>query len=161
MPKINPEHINALLNMINRSSYYMLLSMRVCNIDVGYSKVVLDLKKDHINPFGTVHGGVYASIIDTAAYWAAYCELDEDAGFTTIDLTVNNLSMAKDNVIIAEGKSIKIGKSTCLTEATAKDNSGKLLAHGTSKLMVLQGKQSISHAIEAMEHCALPLKFIE
>ncbi len=41
-----------------------------------------------------------------------------------------------------------------------KDNVGTALAHGTSKLMILGGKQSIDQAIEAMGHTALPPKFI-
>jgi len=159
--KINPEHIKVLINLINRGPYFELLSMEVCELGVGYSIVKVNLDKKHMNPFGIVHGGVYSSVIDTAAYWAAYCELDENVGFTSIDVTVNNLSMINAGEIIAEGKSLKIGKSICLAEATVKDAHGKLLAHGTSKLMILQGKQSINHAIESIGNSALPPKFID
>jgi acyl-coenzyme A thioesterase PaaI-like protein len=68
--------------------------------------------------------------------------------------------MTGEGLIIAEGKSLKVGKSICLTEAVVKDSTGRLLAQGTSKLMILQGKQSISHAIEAMGHTVLPPKFL-
>ena len=114
-----------------------------------------------MNPFGIVHGGLYSSVIDTAAYWAAYCELAEDVGYTSIDVTVNNLSMINAGEIIVEGKSLKIGRSICLAEASVKDTHGKLLAHGTSKLMILQGKQSINHVIESIGNSALPPKFID
>lgn len=79
MAKINPKHIEALLALINHSPYFELLSMRVCQLDVGYSRVELDLSNQHMNPFGAIHGGVYSSIIDTAAYWSAYCEVDDTA----------------------------------------------------------------------------------
>lgn len=159
--KINPEHIKALINLINRGPYFELLSMEVCELGVGYSIVKVNLDKKHMNPFGIVHGGLYSSVIDTAAYWAAYCELDEDVGFTTIDVCVNNLSMINSGEIIVEGKSLKIGRSICLAEAIAKDAHGRLLAHGTSKLMILQGKQSINHAIETIGDIVLPPKFID
>ena len=159
--RINPEHIKELINLINQAPYFKLLSMEVCEIGVGYSIVKLNLEQKHMNPFGAIHGGVYSSIIDTAAYWSAYCELDENIGFTTIDVSVDNLSMINAGEIIVEGKSIRIGRSICLTEATAKNAHGKLLAHGTSKLMVLQGKQSISHAIQSMGSNVLPPKFID
>jgi uncharacterized protein (TIGR00369 family) len=161
MKKINPEHIKALINLINRGPYFELLAMEVFELGVGYSIVKINLEKKHMNPFGIAHGGVYSSVIDTAAYWAAYCELDEDAGFTTIDVSVNNLSMIKSGEIIVEGKSLKIGRSICLAEAAAKDAHGRLLAHGTSKLMILQGKQSIGHVIETIGNSALPPKFID
>jgi len=160
MHVINPEHINALLNLINRGPFFELVSMRVCDLGIGYSKVEVNLQNKHMNPFGSIHGGVYSSILDTAAYWSAYCELDENAGLTTIDICVNNLSMINDGLMIVEGKTIKVGKSICLAEASAKDKNGKLLAHCTSKLMVLQGKQSINHAIEAMGYHTLPPKFL-
>ena len=153
------EHINELMDLINRSPYFELLNMKVYELDMGYSKVEVDLQKKHGNPFGMVHGGVYSSVIDTAAYWAVYCELDEHTGYTSIDLSISNLSMIREGKIIVEGKSIKIGRSICLAEAVAKDIHGKLLAHGTSKLMILEGKQSVGHAVESMGYRTLPPKF--
>jgi len=162
MKKINPEHIKALIDLINRGPYFQLLSMNVCEIGIGHSIVKVMLEKKHLNPFGAIHGGVYASIIDTAAFWSAYCELDENAGFTSIDLSVNNLSSINTGEIIVEGKSLKIGRSICMTEAAARDTHGKLLACGTSKLMILDGKQSsIIHSVEAMGKNILPPKFID
>jgi uncharacterized protein (TIGR00369 family) len=158
---INPAHIKALIELVNRGPYFELLSMEVIELSVGYSKVEARLESKHMNPFGAVHGGVYSSMIDTAAYWSAYCELDEDVGYTSIDVSVNNLAMISEGIITVEGRSIKIGKSICVVEAIAKDAAGRLLAQGMSKLMILQGKQSINHAIEAMGHKALPPKFLD
>ena len=159
--KINPEHIKSLIDLINCGPYFELLSMKVCELGIRYSTVEVNLEKKHMNPFGVIHGGVYSSIIDTAAYWSVYCELDENVGFTSIDVSVNNLSMINEGKIIVEGKSLKVGRSICLAEARAKNIHGKLLAHGTSKLMILQGKQLINHAIEAVGNHALPPKFID
>lgn len=160
MKIINPKHIEDLLLLINKGPYFQLLNIKICELKCGYSKIIVQLEEKHLNPFGAIHGGVYASIIDTAAYWAAYCEVDEDAGFTSIDVNINNLSMISRGKIIVKGRSLKVGKSLCLCEAKAMDENGKLLAYGTSKLMILQGKQSINHAIAAMEGNVLPPKFI-
>ena len=161
MRQLNPEHISALLELINRGPYFELLAMKVCELKTGYARVEVDLQRKHYNPFGTVHGGVYSSIIDTAAYWSVYCELDEHIGFTSIDLSINNLAMIRDGKIVVEGKSLKIGRSICLAEATAKDSHGKLLAHGVSKLMIVKERQSIENAIKSMGHRTLPQKFID
>lgn len=159
MRQVNPEHITALLNLINQGPYFELLDMRVCALGIGYARVEVDLQRKHCSPFGILHGGVYSSLIDTAAYWSVYCELDEHIGYTSIDLSISNLSMIREGKILVEGRSIKIGRSICLAQATAKDIHGKLLAHGTSKLMILDGKQSIEHAIQSTGHQALPPKF--
>ncbi len=160
MKAINPEHIVELLTLINNGPYFYLLGMRVVELAPGHSKVELDLDRKHLNPFGAIHGGVYSSLIDTAAYWAAYCELDEGDGYTSLDVSVSNLAMAKTGKLIACGASIKIGRSICLCEATVKDCGGATLAHGTSKLMILDGKQSIDQATKAMGHPVLPPKFV-
>ena len=161
MKQINPEHISELKKIINHGPYFELLGMKVCELRKGYAWVEADLQKKHLNPFGVIHGGLYSSIIDTAAYWAMYSELDENIGFTTIDLSINYLSMIREGKIIVEGKTIKTGRSICLAEAYVKDIHGKLLAHGTSKMMVLDGKQSVENIITSMGCRPLPPKFIE
>jgi uncharacterized protein (TIGR00369 family) len=114
-----------------------------------------------MNPFGSVHGGVYASILDAAAYWSLYCQIEAGLGFTTIDVNASMLSMIDKGLIIVEGKALKVGRSICLTESVAKDESGRLLAHSTSKLMILRGKQSIEDAVATMGYKVLPPKFID
>jgi len=159
--RINPAHIDALIRMINTSPYFQLLSMKVCDLGVGYSNVEVFLQKKHLNAFGTVHGGVYSSILDSATYWSVYCELEEDAGWTTLDICVNDLSMANEGLITIEGRSVKIGRNICLAEATARDKQGRLLAQATSKLMILQGRQTIDQALLSMGYDKLPPKFLE
>jgi len=161
MKQMNQKHIDALLELVNRGPFFELLAMKVCEIGTGYSRVELDLQRKHFNPFGAIHGGVYSSVIDTAAYWAIYCEMEENIGYTSIDLSVNNLSMINEGKIIVEGRSLKVGRSICLAQASAKDINGRLLAHGLSKLMVLSGKQSVEHAVISMGHQPLPPKFIQ
>ena len=68
MKKVNEAHIAALLPLINGGPYFELLGMRLCELKKGYSKVVIELSQKHLNPFGGVHGGVYAPLIDAAAY---------------------------------------------------------------------------------------------
>lgn len=160
MKELNPEHMKSILDLINQGPYFRLLSMEVCKLDFGCCRVEVNLDTKHLNPFGGLHGGVYASIIDTAAYWAVYCELEEDAGLISLDLNVDNLATAKDGRLIVEGKRIKIGRSICLSEATVTDEYGKLLAHGTSKQMITKGLQSINQAITAMGYQQLPPKYL-
>ena len=160
MKQMNPEHVAALMELINHGPFFQLLSMRIRAIEPAYARVELDLERKHLNPFGSVHGGVYSSLIDTASYWSVYGEMEEHVGYTTIDLSVNYLSMIQEGKITVEGKSIKIGRSICLAEAIAKDEQGRLLVYGTSKLMVLGERQSIDQAIASMGYQALPAKFI-
>ena len=160
MKTINPEHITRIIDLINRGPYFVLLSMEVKELSVGYSRVEVNLENKHLNPFGGIHGGVYSSLIDTAAYWAVYGDVEEDAGYISLDVQVDNLAAVKDGYLIVEGKRIKVGRSICKAEAIIKDSNGKYLAHGTSKQMVTPGLQTINQAAIAMGYKALPPKFI-
>ena len=160
MPELNPKHVQAVLDIINRGPYFRHLSMPVKDIGVGYSLVELDIGNEHLNPFGGLHGGVYASAIDTAAYWSVYCDLPEDVGMISLDLKVDFLAPANAGKMIIRGHRIKIGKTICLAEATAFDQSDKWLAHGVSKMMVTQGLQTIRDALGFMGAESLPPKFI-
>ena len=160
MPSLNPEHIQAVIKKINKGPFFKHLSMTVKELGIGSSTVLMNVSKKHLNPFGGIHGGVYASVIDTAAYWAVYCELDERVGYISIDLKIDYLAPIRQGVIITEGRPIKIGKSMCLAEATATDKDGKWLSHGTSKMMITNRLQTIEHALGFMGSDGLPPKFL-
>ena len=102
-----------------------------------------------------VHGGVFASIIDAAAFWSTYFGIeDQRAGLTTVDLKLNYLAPAASGKLIARGRQIKVGSTLGYAEAEVTDETGKILTHGTSTVIILPGK-----AIEGDP--PLPPKFIE
>jgi uncharacterized protein (TIGR00369 family) len=157
---LNPDHVKAVLKAINEGPYFRHLSMQVKEMGLGYSVVELEIQREHFNPFGAIHGGVYASAIDTAAYWAVYCELDEKLGLVSIDLKIDYLAPMNHGKLIVNGRSIKTGKTICLAEATAAGKDDRWLAHGTSKMMVTRGLQTIEDAIRFTQMEGLPPKFI-
>ena len=134
--------------------------MRVRDIGKGFATVEMNVRNKHLNPFGGVHGGVYSSLIDTATYWAVYGDVDEDAGLISLDVSVDHLAPVKEGSLVVEGKRLKAGKRICMAEAVITDGSGKTLAHGTSKQMVLPGLQTIAQAASAMGYKTLPPKFV-
>jgi len=141
MRKINPEHVEKLIKAINIAPYFQLLSMRICELGLGYSISEIDIADEHLNPFGGVHGGVFSSIIDSAASWALFYGIeDETAGLTSVNLNLNYLSPVKEGKLIAEGRQIKLGKTLGYAFCKVSDTAGKLLAHGTLTVMILPGK---------------------
>ena len=95
MKRINPAYIERVNQMVNRCPYFELLSMQIKEVGVGFSVLEIDLAHKHLQPFGMVHGGVFASIVDAAAYWAIFYDIDDpNAGATTVDLKLNYLAPA-------------------------------------------------------------------
>ena len=139
----NPNHayIERVNRLVNHSPYFSLLSMKIVDIGVGYSHLDIDIGQKHLQPFGLVHGGVFASIIDAAAFWAVYYDIeDQNDGLTTVDLKLNYLAPATSGKLIAKGRRIKLGKTLGYAEAEVRSETGKILAHGTSTMMILYGK---------------------
>lgn len=158
--RINPDHLSRIMEMTNGSPYYRLLGIRLVELGSGYAKMEMQAEHKHMNPFGSVHGGAYASMIDCATYWAAYCDQDEDAGYTTLDLSVTDLAMSRGGLLTVHAKAIKEGRSVCLCEARVEDETGRIVSYGTSKLLILRGRQSIADAVRSMGVSDLPPKFI-
>ena len=162
MRRLNPDHVERVIELVNQSPYFALINTRLVEMREGYSRAVADLDRKHQNAFVCVHGGAYASFVDCAAYWALYCELEEDAGFITLDLTINNLRASSgEGVVTIESGVVKRGGSICLTEAEARDERGRLLVHCLSKQYLSPTLQPISMAVREMGFDPLPPKFLD
>lgn len=140
MPTPNPEFIEELKQIVNTSPYPSHMSMRLAAIDIDRADIELEIGTCHFQPFGIVHGGVLATLIDTATFWAVFMRNPQDAGLVNIDLKLNYLKPVADGRLTAEGRAIRSGKSISYAEARVLDSAGELVAHGTSTLMTLPGK---------------------
>lgn len=136
----NPAYLDALKKTVEQSPYPRHMAMALNHIEIDKADVVLTLAACHLQPFGIVHGGVLATLIDTATFWAAFLRLPEDAGLVNVDLKLNYLQPVIDGRLIARGTCLRPGRSISYSEAKVFDQNENLIAHGTSTLMVLPGK---------------------
>lgn len=136
----NPEYIRELINIVNTSPFPDHMSMKLVSIAIDRASVDLETARCHLQPYGNVHGGVVATLIDTATFWAAFVRIPEDAGLVNIDLKLNYLKPVQKGTLRAEGIAIRSGKSISYAESKILDAHGELIAHGTSTLMTLPGK---------------------
>ncbi len=137
----NPAHVERLIAVINNAPFFRLLSMRMQDIGVGYSTTEIGLADKHLNPCGAIHGGVFSSIVDSAASWALYYGIeDEHAGLTTVDLKVNFLAPSISGKVIAKGHQIKLGRTIGYADCEVRGETGKLLGHGTLTALIIPGK---------------------
>ncbi len=137
--ELNPKYKEAVAKVVNQSPYFSLLSMKIKDLKWGASLLEVQLEEKHLQPFGNVHGGVMASVVDAATFWATFPQVENGLGLTTVEIKVNYLAPVQKGRLIAEGRCIKIGKTLALGEAFVRDGGEKLIAHGTSTMMVLPG----------------------
>jgi uncharacterized protein (TIGR00369 family) len=96
-----------------------------------------------LNPLGSVHGGYALTLIDSACGCPVHTELDAGIGYTTVETKVN-FTRAIDPAggpVRCEGKVVSRGRQIATAEATLRSGDGKLLAHGTSTLIILYPRE--------------------
>jgi uncharacterized protein (TIGR00369 family) len=136
-PKLNPQYVKAVSKVVNRSPYFSLLSMEIKDLQWGTSLLEVQLGEKHLHPFGFVHGGAIASVMDAAAYWAVFPQVENGMGLTTVEIKVNFLTPAQKGKLIAKGRCIRLGKTLALGDTEIRNNEGGLVAHGTATMMVV------------------------
>ena len=153
--KLNPDYVAAVKKALAQTPYFQLLSMSMSNLEPGRSEFLIPAQEKHLNPHQGVHGGVIASIIDAACYWATYSEMDTENALTTVELKINYLSSARaGQSLIAIGTAVKSGKTLGVAEArVAEKDSGRLVGFGTASCMALN--KPLGGAL-----ASLPAKFI-
>ena len=94
----------------------------------------------HYNPIGSVHGGVCATMCDSACGCAVHSMLPAGAAYTSQDLTVKFLRpvTASTGTLWCEGTVIHLGSRTALAQASLSDASGRRYAHATSSCLIFR-----------------------
>ena len=107
-------------------------------IEEGKVVAILVPREFHYNPLGTVHGGVIATILDTAASCAVHSTLPVGVGYTTLDLTTKFLRpvTVDSGKLTCVGTVISRGRRTALGQAQLTDERGRLVAHATASCLL-------------------------
>ena len=141
--RVNREYVRKLLELVNSSPFPAHLPFQLVSVGQDEARVELAVEQYHLQPLGTVHGGIIATLIDTATYWAAFLNLPEDTGLVNVDLKLNYLRPVNQGTLIAEGRCLRSGRTISYAEAGVTDEDGRLVAHGTSTLMALPGNNPL------------------
>ena len=108
--------------------------------EVGEGRVVFTVEPQeyHYNPIGVVHGGLAATLLDSAMGCAIHSVLPEGRAYTTLELKVNYIRALKHDTgrVRAIGKVIHLGGKVATAEGSVVDAAGKLHAHGTTTCLL-------------------------
>lgn len=114
------------------------LGFLLVHVEHGYAVFEGEGQEWHYNPIGVVHGGLAATILDSALGCSVHTSLPQGVAYTTSQLNVNLVrAITKDTgKLRCEGRVIHSGRQLATAEATLKDMNGKLYAHGTTTCLV-------------------------
>lgn len=117
------------------------LSFQLLEVDEGRALFQGSPGPDHLNPMGGVHGGWYATLLDSALGCAVHTMMPPGRGYTTAELGVNlvkAINLQKTSRIRAEGKVIHCGRQLATAEARLYGPDGTLYAHATTTCLVFE-----------------------
>jgi uncharacterized protein (TIGR00369 family) len=117
-----------------------VLDFDLVELREGYAVFAIDPAEYHYNPIGVVHGGVAATLLDSAMGCAVHSTLPAGAGYTTLEIKVNfvRAMTSETGRVRCEAKLIHIGGRTATAEGRIIDEAGKLYAHGTTTCLILR-----------------------
>ena len=120
------------------NTFARTLGYEIAEVENGRAVVTLDPTDAHLNPWGTVHGGLSATLLDTCMGLAIHSTLDKGTGSTTLEFKISLVRpiTPETGQIRAEGKVINCGRRVGTAEGRVTDAKGRLLAHGTTTCLI-------------------------
>jgi uncharacterized protein (TIGR00369 family) len=121
-----------------RSSFHTsFLGARLGGVEPGAVDVELDVGPNHLNLFGTLHGGLIATLADTATGLAMLTSLDEGMTHVTTSLSVTFLAPGRTGTVTARARVLKCGRRFGYAEADVVGIGGELLARAAATFNVM------------------------
>ncbi len=132
------EVFNAILTgKLPYASVGKLLDYSLVSVELGQVVFQGSPSNEFLNPMGTVHGGWYGTLLDSAMGCAVHTMLPAGRGFTTAEYSINMVRGVKlGGVYRTIGKVLHSGRKMATAEGRIVDADGKLYAHGTTTCFV-------------------------
>jgi uncharacterized protein (TIGR00369 family) len=117
------------------------MSFWISEVGDGFAVFEGDPSRTLLNPMGTVHGGWTLTLIDSACACAAHSLLPAGSAYITIETKGNFARPITEDTgrVRAQARVVAQGRKIISAEATVSNDAGKVVAHGTSTILVLSG----------------------
>jgi uncharacterized protein (TIGR00369 family) len=117
-----------------------LMNFGITELEEGRAVFTVEPAEYHYNPIGVVHGGVAATLLDSAMGCAVHSTLPAGAGYTTLEIKVNYIRpmTAETGLVRCEARVVHLGGRTATADGRVLDASGKLYAHGTTTCIIFR-----------------------
>jgi EmrB/QacA subfamily drug resistance transporter len=128
-----------------------LLGMTIVEVEPGRAVFAVDPAEYHYNPIGAVHGGLAATLLDSATGCAVQTNLHAGTAYTTLELKLNYVRpmTTETGRVLCEARVVHAGSRVATAEGRVfVEETGKLIAHGTSTCLVFDANAKAP----ALEH---------
>lgn len=120
-----------------------LLGMSIADVQPGRVTFALEIGEHLYNPIGSVHGGVFCALLDSAMGCAAHSVLDRGQAYATLELKANLVKAltVKTPSVVATGQVISSGRRVITASGQITGPDGTLYAHGTTTCLAVEPHQ--------------------
>ena len=122
------EDRTALLERWNACGFYRLVGMQVVRADEQGSAFALTVSAEHLQAYGTAHGGVIAGLLDAAMGLAILGRVPDGEACATVEMKLNFTAPARPGPVGGEGRVLHLGRRLVVAAAEVRDDGGVLLA---------------------------------
>lgn len=120
--------LETLIQQAESSPFYQLLNMKIEEVKENYARLSIEIDQKHIQLLKTVHGGVIASLADSAAAWALYCANNSGGIPVTVEMKINFLKPVKSGKLVAEARNIHKGSRISVCDVEVKNGKSNMIA---------------------------------
>ena len=128
--------VDDLRRRVDETPFYGWAGISIVSAREGDVEVAMEAGPGHLNIQGLVHGGLLATLADTAMGLAVRTRLEPGSRHVTIQLGVQFLSAGRPGRIAARGRVVQMGRQIAHAEAEVIDDGGRLLARAQSSVAV-------------------------
>lgn len=133
--EINEDSVKKAKEAFSKAPFNQLIGMKLTDLKDGEATINLTVRPEIRQPHGLLHGGVTASLIDTAMAFAVITKLTEEEKASTVDLNVHYLRPVIEGEVVCVAKVVKPGRRIFTVSAEVFNEEKKLIATALSTYM--------------------------
>ncbi len=130
--EITPEQKKRAEDTLHGLPFAQLMGMRLVDMRHNLAMIKIDMRDDLRQPAGLLHGGVTATLIDTAMAFAVITRLADDERASTVDLTVHYLRPHFEGTFTCTARVVRAGRRIITVSADVVNEQDKLIATAIS-----------------------------
>jgi len=138
LSKLDYKQANWIRRLANIIPFYRHLGITLMRANWGTAEIQLKVTRKLVQSTGAAHGGVTASLIDSAIGLALCTMVDPRVLVTTVGLNVNYIAPAGLGVLKARGRILHKGNRIAVGDAEVRDEHGRLVSNGSATYMILE-----------------------
>jgi uncharacterized protein (TIGR00369 family) len=139
----DPDYEARVRASFGRQKAMALLGAEMTRVEPGFVEIALPYRAELTQQHGFFHGGIVATIADSAGGYAAFTLFPADSSILTVEYKINLVAPADGDRLVARGRVLKPGRTLTVCElevAAVKEGAAKTCALGLQTLICLQGR---------------------